>query len=45
LDVRRLIRPFEMTGRAQPLYPGSLDVNLFCDRKGIINLDAEVPVR
>jgi hypothetical protein len=41
-----------MAGRAQPLHPGSLDVNLFCDGKSFIlfcdgksfiDLDAEVP--
>ena len=34
-----------MAGRAERLYPSSLDVNLFCDSKGIIDLDTEVPHR
>jgi hypothetical protein len=32
-------------GRAFPLCPGSSDVDLLCDGKGIIDLDAEVPHR
>jgi hypothetical protein len=30
------------TGKAWPLCPGPSDINLFCYRQGIINLDAEI---
>jgi len=32
-------------GRARLLYPGISDVNLFCDFKGVIDLDTKIPHR
>jgi ABC transporter substrate binding protein len=43
--VTHLSTAGQRPGRARLLYPGISDVNLFCDFKGVIDLDTKIPHR